>query len=427
MSTQLPAQLARKLLRAGIPVLLATLLIVAVFAVSASDLQGGDSVPADSSPSLLNNSSVITIGVSAAMTGIPEFGWRQVNAVQLAVDQVNDAGGIDIGGSSYTISLIAADSGCNTTMAITATNTLLDAGVVAVIGPTCSGALAAVQPLYAAAGVAVVSPSSTFPFVTDPGYTTTFRVISRDDTPVILLGRYFRNQLRLGRVAIVDGLNVASDAFENTFVNLGGTITSRRTVTSTADYTPTLTAIMGENPEAIFFSDGDPNNAGMLSGIAHGLGMAGVAIGWDTINHDRTVLTDYASIAGAAVDGDFASMHYRHPDDMPGYTQLNAEYQAESFPNYGDEAQTWGAFAYDAASIVLAAIERAGSTAAADIRAEIAATSNYEGVVGTYIGFDSRGEVIPQWAWLEQYRNGEWVTIQSHEVFVPVAVRGGGE
>jgi ABC-type branched-subunit amino acid transport system substrate-binding protein len=48
------------------------------------------------------------------------------------------------------------------------------------------------------------------------------------------------------------------------------------------------------------------------------------------------------------------------------------------------EAQEWGAFAYDAAQIIIAAIDRADSTNPADIRNEIAATTNYQGVVGTY-------------------------------------------
>ena len=32
---------------------------------------------------------------------------------------------------------------------------------------------------------------------------------------------------------------------------------------------------------------------------------------------------------------------------MPGYDGFNVAYQAASFPNYGDEAQMWGALAYD--------------------------------------------------------------------------------
>ena len=34
---------------------------------------------------------------------------------------------------------------------------------------------------------------------------------------------------------------------------------------------------------------------------------------------------------------------------------------------------------------------------------------DYDGVVGTYQGFDAKGDVVPQWDWLVRYQNGEWV------------------
>jgi branched-chain amino acid transport system substrate-binding protein len=107
---------------------------------------------------------------------------------------------------------------------------------------------------------------------------------------------------------------------------------------------------------------------------------------------------------------------------MPGYDALNTDYQAVGFPNYGDEAQVWGAYAYDAAKIIIAAIDRADSADPTTIRDEIAATGAYNGVVGTYAGFDSKGDVIPQWAWLQLYRNGEWVMEYPNKMFLPLVL-----
>ena len=47
------------------------------------------------------------------MNVIPDIAWRQVNAAQLAVDQINAAGGINIAGTVYTLTLAVADDGCN--------------------------------------------------------------------------------------------------------------------------------------------------------------------------------------------------------------------------------------------------------------------------------------------------------------------------
>lgn len=418
----------------GVTVGLATLFLAALFWATASSAPTMASPPpSDQESGALSNGSVITIGVAAALSGPDsDIGWRQANAVQLAISQTNATGSINIGGTMYTLTLVTADSACNATQAITAANELLDQGVVAVVGHTCSGASNAAQPLYNAAGVPMVSPSATAPNVTEQGYTTTLRVIPRDDTAPSSLAAYFRDWLGLDRTAIVElsgflGGPPATDAFSNTFTSLGGTITSRRMVASTADYTATLTAIKAENPDVIFYAHPNANNASLLSNTAHALGMTDVIIAWDTFSYEESVLADYAAVAGAAAEGDHAGMHYRRTEDMLGYDDFNAAYQAAGFPNFGDEATLWGAFAYDAAQIIIAATDRADSTDPADIRDEIAATADYQGVVGTYKGFDAKGDVIPQWHWIERYQNGQWLILHPSKVFLPIILRSFGQ
>lgn len=431
MNTSRHTQQSIRHLRAVIPPFLAAALLAGLLWVFGSStpvraLQIQEQVSStDSNHSLFANA-VITIGVSADLSNFADFiGWRQVNAVQLAVDQINAAGGVEVGGSSYTLTLVSADSACDATQAITATNTLLDAGAVAVVGPTCSGASLAAEPLYAAAGVAMVSPSATNPQVSEQGYTTTFRVITRDDSPPMQLAAHLRGRLALDTIALVDlgGYNgMANDVFSDTFSSLGGTVTSRSTVSSTADFTATLTSILAEDPHAIHFPSDDGSAAGLLSHIAHSLGMTDTVVAWSTFSAEPSILDDYAAAAGTAAEGDIAVMFYRSTQEMPGYDDFNADYVAAGYANYGDEAQMWGAFAYDAAQIIAAAVERAGSSDPAGIRDEIAATPEYEGVVGDYEGFDSKGDVIPQWAWIEHFQDGEWEDLP-YQVFLPVIMR----
>jgi len=97
------------------------------------------------------------------------------------------------------------------------------------------------------------------PQLTEQGYTTTFRVITRDDSPPVMLVTRLRNHLAHERAAIVemDGFwgNWVGDVFSDTFTSLGGAITSRHTVISTADFTATLTTIMAENSQVIHFAN----------------------------------------------------------------------------------------------------------------------------------------------------------------------------
>ena len=399
---------------------------LAVLAVALLLWAGAGITPAIASPpaapetTALSNGSVIAVGVASTLSVLPELGQRQANAVQLAVDQVNAAGGIDIGGTNYTLALVTADSGCDPTQAAVAANTLLSAGVVAVVGHTCSGASLSAQPIYDAAGVAMVSPSSSSLALTEGGYATTFRVYPRDDAQSILLATHFRQSLRMDAVALVegDGSEFSTNGFSDTFTDLGGTITSQRTVNSTDEYTATLTAIQAENVDAVFFCDSNASNAGLFSSVAHGLGLD--TIGWDALWNDETVLGDYAAAAGAGAEGDYVGLAGRRTDYMPGYDALDAAYRAAWFPFQGDEAQQWGAYAYDAAKIIIAAIDHADSADPAAIRDAIAATADYRGVVGTYEGFDGNGDVIPQWSWLEKYQNGQWTMGYPDRVFLPI-------
>jgi len=196
--------------------------------------------------------SVITIGVAAVLgPPVPWLGWPQANAVQLAVDQTNAAGGIDIGGVAYTVALVTENSGCNPADAATAANALLDAGAVAVVGHSCSSASMAAQPIYDAAGVPMVSASASSIALTEGGYTTTFRVSPRDDSQAALMATCFRQWLGMASVAVVEwsGHEWSADTFVPTFIGMGGTLTSRRSVASTDEYTATLTAIQAEDQQ----------------------------------------------------------------------------------------------------------------------------------------------------------------------------------
>ena len=249
----------RQAIRLGISLGLAMLFLTGLLWISASSTPASASLQAAKEITALNNGSVITVGVAADLSGpVPNIGWRQANAVQLAVNQTNAAGGIDIGGVTYTLTLVKADSACSPTQAVIAANSLLNAGAVAVIGHLCSSASMAAQPIYNAAGVAMVSPSSSAVDLTRQGYTTTFRVFPKDNAGPGLMAVGFRNWFEMDDVAIVEmeDWEWISDKFSKTYTSLGGTITSRHTVTSTDYYTAALTAIQPENPDAVFLGPG---------------------------------------------------------------------------------------------------------------------------------------------------------------------------
>lgn len=374
---------------------------------------------------LKGSDSVVKIGVAAWLSGPGELGWSQENSVKLAVDQVNASGGLDIGGTTFSVALVSVDGDCNQTNGANSAATLVASGVVAVVGHSCSSSALGAQPVYFAANVPLLLVSASRTDLTLMGYDTTFRIAPHDASTASILAEYLYNWLGVSSAAIVEPTwwLAPGDSFEDTFSALGGNITSTRQVNDASDFSTSLAAIQPENPEAIvnFYTEADSGvSGGQLSDAAYDLGMTDVIIAWNSETNDVAVLSEYATAAGAAAEGDVAIMKFVSLQDMPGWGNFLADYQAAGFANEPNDPYLYGPFAYDAAMIIMQAIDRADSTNPADIRDEIALMQDHDGVVGKYLGFDANGDVLPQWSWIVRFRQGQWLRQFPGQVFLPV-------
>ncbi len=76
------------------------------------------------------------------------------NGALLAVEEINAAGGVDVGGKKYTLQLVSEDdAGDPKTGATVAQKTADDAAIVAVVGHYNSGVTLVASPIYANAGI----------------------------------------------------------------------------------------------------------------------------------------------------------------------------------------------------------------------------------------------------------------------------------
>ena len=361
---------------------------------------------------------VITIGVAADLSDVTSFiGNRQANSVVLLASQINTLGGIEIGGVQHDIVVAIANSQCiNPTASSDAANWLVSQGAVGVIGHTCSGSSMVAQIIYDTAGIPMISASSTSPQVTENGYTTTFRVITRDDQPPSRLGIYSYKHLGFRKVAVVEmdyGNLGLSDPFISAFTGLGGVISTRYTIADTSEYAATIAAIAGEGVDAIFYNGPNGSEAGQFSLAVDNEGLTTIPVAWISGEVDLDLLDAYIVVAGAAAENDLAILHYRDRDNMPLYQAYNTAYVAQGFTNFGDEGQEWGAFAYDAAQILINAIQAADSAIPADILLALQNVGSHSGVVGQYYGFDAKGDVLPQWMWFGSVRSSQWTELSA--------------
>ena len=107
------------------------------------------------------------IGVMESLTGPGEtYGTVANQAKQMAVDEINAAGGID----GRMLELVVEDSKCGAQDAIAAYNKLTDVdGVKIILGTSCSGAMLGVAPLAEEDGIILFSGLASNPDIANAG------------------------------------------------------------------------------------------------------------------------------------------------------------------------------------------------------------------------------------------------------------------
>lgn len=323
----------------------------------------------------------IAIGHYASMTGsTAHFGQDTDKAVRLAVEAANATGGP--GGRR--IKLITLDTRGDSAEAANAVSRLIDVEkVVALIGEVASSLSLAGGRVAQRRQVPMVSPSSTNPKVTQVG-DYVFRVCFLDPFQGKVMATFARKTLNLQQVAILKDIKNdysigLADAFRAAFTGLSGTIAAEQSYSQgDTDFSAQLTAIKGTNAQAIFVP-GYYSEVGAIARTAERLGIKAPLLGgdgWDA--------PDLIKIAGAALNGSFFSNHFASDVASPLAQKFVADFKAR----YGQEPSGLGALGYDAAAVLIHAIERAGSALPKAIRDALAQTKNFQGVSGN-ISIDS--------------------------------------
>ncbi len=120
----------------------------------------------------------LDIGIVTARTGpLAAPGKFQLNGFQLAVDELNKAGGVKIGGDTYQLALKVYDTHCNATEGASAMQRLANVDhVPVVLGEVCSPTAAAEAPVAADYSIPLILTVPTAPDLTKQGNSFLFRV-----------------------------------------------------------------------------------------------------------------------------------------------------------------------------------------------------------------------------------------------------------
>ena len=230
---------------------LSLLLSLAVASILGVALTGcgksGDSAAAPAAAA-----ATIKIGLAGAQTGSDgEIGLSMLNGSKVAIDEWNAKGGV----LGKKIETVVLDDEASGQKAVTVAQSLIDAGVVAVIGHFNSGCTIPASRLYNDAKIIEISPGSTNPQYTEQGFPYAFRICGRDDQQGAVIATYLHDTLKLNKIAILDDKTTYGEGLatvvKNAFEAKGGTVAMFQGIDKEdTDFRANIAVVQGSGAEA---------------------------------------------------------------------------------------------------------------------------------------------------------------------------------
>lgn len=324
------------------------------------------------------NSNEIVIGEYASLTGpTASFGQSSNEGAQLALDEINAAGGV----LGKKLRMIVEDDGSDATQAVNVVQKLVNAdGVVAVVGEVAS------KRSLAGGGVAnqyhcpMVSPASTNPMVTVENGKVKPYVFRICFTDTFQGGSDAKFGLDQGwkKVAVLHNVDEdyskgLSESFKKSFTQGGGQIVAEESYSGdTKDFKSQLSRIKDKAPDAVYVP-GYYNEVGLILPQAKQVGLNVPFFGGDGWDSPQTNKLPEAQ-------GDFYSDHFSAEDPRPEVKKFVDAYRAK----YGGKTpDAMAVLGYDSVRVLADAIKRAGKVDRQAITDALAQTKDFPGASGT--------------------------------------------
>jgi branched-chain amino acid transport system substrate-binding protein len=379
---------------------------------------------------------VWTIGVDLPLSGPGAYLGQPVrNAVQLAVDDFNESGGLD--GSTLTLEVLD-DAQDPQQGAENAEAFVSDPTTIAMIGPWGSAVSFGVIPITNEAGLLECSPASTHPGLTKPRdgaldlrsarpeAINFFRLAPADDIQAVALASFAYHNLGARFALVIDDTGVGrviADPFEDEFKELGGT-TLRRALNPSAEPRSLLAQLADElnPPDLVFFGgETDTGAVALRRAMAEAGRLSTPLLSWDFLfDGDGSDPGSYIGQTGAeAAVGSYVA-HAALPDTKASF----ADAYRQEFETEPDE---YAAAGYACVEIIIAAMRgiAASGPSAAEVgerlRAYVADPEHrFETVLGT-VGFDANGDALQQFVTFYRVEasaangTGDWVIFKKQD------------
>lgn len=325
---------------------------------------------------------VLRIGALIPMSGTLEpYGRNVKNGLTLALNQINDANGIN----GKKLDIIFEDDGSDEKVAAQKADALIKQGVPLIIGGITSPVALAVAPICERSKVVFLSPAASSPKLTTAG-NYIFRNYPSDTLEGKVMAEYAVRRMQVKSVAVLyidneygQGL---MDVFNDTFTGLGGEITIQKSFTQgQTDFAALVKEVKGRPADAVYIIGYYSEIAGILQELKK------QKVESKVISVEGVAQPIILEIASDAAEG----LVYPQPPYSPDSKDAAIQKFVSSYKaKFNTKPDIDAAFSYDALRIVAKAIEKCQNYPV-DLRDRMADTS-MKGLVGD-IAFDSNGDV----------------------------------
>lgn len=352
----------------------------------------------------------INIGLIQPLTGSVAYnGLSNVNGAELAVMQRNNAGGI----MGRQVKLIIEDGQCKPANSVNAAEKLIQRDkVVSVMGAFCSSATAAIMPIAEKYKIPLVTGVSSKEDLTEQGYNYFFRAAETDALLARAFSKILANDLALKKVAFI-GVNDdwgrgGVEEFSKNLSLLGvQNVMTEYFDHGSTDFYTLLAKLRNSNADGVFIAAETQDGSILVKQIKEfGIDLKVFGVGsWAT--------SDFINLVGDASEGIYAAVPY--VESLPG--ELNEKFVKSYQDSYQQSPGKYAAAGYNAANIVMDAIEHAQSTDADKVISALQVT-NYMAPNGLY-RFTKKGQAYGFEAAFVQIQNKKPVVVATTSVEAP--------
>src|SRR5213596_1152922 len=297
----------------------------------------------------------VKIGHAGPLTGgIAHLGKDNENGARLAVEQA-DAKKMKIGGKTVHFVLMGEDDQADPKLGPTIAQKFADAKVAGVVGHLNSGVTIPASSVYSQAGRPMISRSATNPKLTEQGFNNVFRDVGRDDQQGPAVAQYLES-MKIKKVAIVDDATAYGEGLANevektlkaAHVNV---VAREKTNDKATDFKAILTKMKGKAPDAVFYGGMDATGGPMLK-QARELGIKAVfSFGDGACTDTMKQLAGETNAEGLICSQAGLPVVAASKDFLDTY---KAKYNVDPI--------IYAPFTYDAANLLIAAMQKADST-----------------------------------------------------------------